>query len=281
MSVASTSTVLQHVKAPATCASDQSRKKQRNILPWGLAFVAAHLLAIASGIINPLSAHATGTLTVHSWFIGWLISYKIYGLHCKFVRFEAAIVLCALFQLAVGAAAFSRVYYGPLLGHEHDLFQGLSALYIKEEQWIPPSIVNWWVESSHSRYTGLGWWICELADILAHQGPFALMCRILAKEAGGWSHVTASVARSWYLSILAGPLHRICWDFCTCGESFCDGPYRGFLKRIRNHEQLFWHAAPCLVLVVFLLLLNKARRGHGTAVQKILWQKMTHARHEN
>jgi len=217
------------------------------------------LLAIQSGFVDPLSATATGTLTVHSLFAGWLLSYKMFGLDCRFVRFEAALVLSALFQLAIGAGAFSRLYYGPLFGHDRDLFQGLSAIYIQEEKWIPQNLVDWWVESSHSRFTGLAWWVCEIADALTHQGPFVLMCRLLSKEQGGWDRIAATTTKFWLLTVLAGILHRFAWDYCTCGSLFCDGPYRGHLERIPRVEQFLWHFAPCVALVVVLVVCKAGR----------------------
>eukprot|EP00588_Corethron_pennatum_P029197 CAMPEP_0194326280 /NCGR_PEP_ID=MMETSP0171-20130528/35897_1 /TAXON_ID=218684 /ORGANISM="Corethron pennatum, Strain L29A3" /LENGTH=82 /DNA_ID=CAMNT_0039085815 /DNA_START=30 /DNA_END=274 /DNA_ORIENTATION=+ len=54
-------------------------------LPWGLAFISAHLLVIASGTVSSLSPQATGTFTVHSWFLGWLLSYRRYGLKDRWV----------------------------------------------------------------------------------------------------------------------------------------------------------------------------------------------------
>eukprot|EP00978_Attheya_sp_CCMP212_P022675 scaffold68080_cov51-Attheya_sp.AAC.1 len=191
-------------------------------IPWGITLVALHLGAIATNLINPLSVSATGTLTVHSWFLGWFIGYKKHGLSCRWVRFDAALLIAASFQLCVGAFAFSRFYYGPLLGHSQDLFQGLSAVYISEEKWLPKAFVEWWLESSGSRFTGLAWYICEAADIATHQAPFVYMCHILSRENGeGWSAVTRSMAKGvWPLSILAGPLHRLIWDYCTCAPIY-------------------------------------------------------------
>lgn len=231
---------------------------------WGLTFLGLHLLGLASGVIDPLSSAATGTVTVHVWFAGWLLSYRLYGLDCDYVLFESAILLSALFQLAVGAAAFSRVYYGPLLGRDRDLFQELSVIGVRETAWIPPRVAEGMVESLRSRFTGLGWWACEVADVAVHQGPFVFLCRVLARESRGWSRVTASVARLWHVSMIAGPLHRILWDFSTCGESFCDGPYRGFLLPIRKREQFLWHLLPCMAIVAFSILSNASKDQSAT-----------------
>ena len=261
------STVDGNKRSTTPIVSDTNRPRGPAALPWGVVLCTLHLLAIASGTIDPLSPVATGTITVHSWFIGWIASYRRYGLTDRWVQIEAALLLCGLFQLAVGAFAFSRIYYGPWLGHSQDLFQGLTVVYARDyRQWVPDHMIEWWARSSHSRFAGLGWWVCEFADILAHQGPFALLCRILSKEAcsegvqikTGWSVVLAAMVGIWMpLSAVAGILHRLAWDYSTCGECFCDGPYRGFLKMIQPHHQLFWHAAPCFSLVAGTLFLRR------------------------
>lgn len=243
---------------------EKATSRRNRLGCWGLTFLGLHLLGLASGVIDPLSSAATGTVTVHVWFAGWLLSYRLYGLDCDYVLFESAILLSALFQLAVGAAAFSRVYYGPLLGRDRDLFQELSVIGVRETAWIPPRVAEGMVESLRSRFTGLGWWACEVADVAVHQGPFVFLCRVLARESRGWSRVTASVARLWHVSMIAGPLHRILWDFSTCGESFCDGPYRGFLLPIRKREQFLWHLLPCMAIVAFSILSNASKGQSAT-----------------
>mmetsp|Transcript_40848 Transcript_40848/g.79940 ORF Transcript_40848/g.79940 Transcript_40848/m.79940 type:complete len:269 (+) Transcript_40848:21-827(+) len=259
--------------APKTITPEETHRSAT--LPWGLAFVSAYLLVIAFGIVSSLSLQATYTVTIHSWFLGWLLSYRRYGLKDRWVLMEAPILLCSLFQLAVGAFAFSRIYYGPWIGHTQDLFQELSVLYLHDyEHVIPVPLAEWWVTSSRLRFSGLGWYLCEIADVVVHQGPFVYMCRILSRDKRGrfgigndWSAVSASIVGIRLpLCAAAGVLHRLAWDYATCGEIFCDGPYRGFTKRIRNHEQFFWHAVPSVVLLAYIMA---TRRGHLIKIAKI------------
>uniref|UniRef100_A0A7S2N1K0 EXPERA domain-containing protein n=1 Tax=Helicotheca tamesis TaxID=374047 RepID=A0A7S2N1K0_9STRA len=221
----------------------------------GYSVVLIHLILIATTFIDPLSAHATGTLTVHSWLFGWLLAYKYGGgLDNKWVRMEAAILLCSLFQLAVGAFAFSRYYYGPMMGHEKDLFQSLSILYLRENEWIPSHVMEWWELSSQQRFVGLGWYVCEIADILTHQIPFVLLCYIITRNSGGWKAIAIEMRKVWHVAALSGTVHRLLWDVSTCGHYFCDGPYRGFLKEIAEMEQFFWHFVPCITMASYLSL---------------------------
>lgn len=210
----------------------------------------AHLLAIRTGVIDPMGALATGTLTVLSWFAGWLVALKIKGPNDFVVRLEAAVLLSALFQLGVGAFAFSRVYYGWLAGHEKDLFHSLSSLYLHEDEYVPDFVAEWWEESSSSRFSGVGWWLCEICDITAHQVPFVIMVYVLRSN-GLWQYIHDHIRSLWPLVAVAGPLHRYAWDLCTCGHAICDGPYRGFLAEIPALEQFLWHFAPCVLLCAY------------------------------
>jgi len=217
--------------------------------------VVLHLLLIATTLINPISAQATGTLTVHSWLFGWLLAYKLRGgLDNTLVRKEAAILLCALFQLAVGAFAFSRLYYGPMNGHEKDLFQSLSVEFLRDEEWIPLHVREWWEISSQQRFVGLGWYICEFADVMTHQVPFALLCYIINRHRDGWKAIAFEIRKLWPVAAFSGTLHRLLWDVCVCGHTSCDGPYRGFLEKISHIEQMSWHFFPCATLVYYLSL---------------------------
>jgi len=217
----------------------------------GWCVLVLHLLSIQLGVIDPMGPLATGTLTVLSWFAGWMAALYIKGQDDPIVRIEAAVILAALFQLAVGAGAFSRVYYGWIAGHDRDLFHSLSLVYLREDPLVPEEIVTWWEASSTARFTGLGWYICELADICAHQVPFVLMLRI-TKNTGIWDYILDHVWTVWPLVAIAGPLHRGFWDLATCGHLCCDGPYRGFLASIPPLEQFLWHFLPCVILLAYL-----------------------------
>lgn len=214
-----------------------------------------------------MGAVATGTLTVLSWYAGWLFCSCVNGTDSKWIKVEAAVLLCALFQLAVGAGAFSRLYYGWLFGHDLDLFHSLSNIFIQEhEMIISADIVDWWVASSQQRFTGLAWWICEAADLFAHQIPFISFCYLLKKKFHIWNDVVQELPRVWPVAALSGPLHRIVWDYCTCGHAWCDGPYRGFLTSISRCEQFLWHLLPGVFLVLFL-------GGHLEYSWKGVWHK--------
>mmetsp|Transcript_9053 Transcript_9053/g.34149 ORF Transcript_9053/g.34149 Transcript_9053/m.34149 type:complete len:306 (+) Transcript_9053:90-1007(+) len=215
---------------------------------WTLA--AIHLLLISLKVIDPMGPLATGTLTVHTWFLGWMLALYWKGGNDAVVRIEAAVLLSALFQLGLGALAFSRLYYGWIAGHKKDLFHSLSLVYLREDPMLPAFVVDWWEQSATSRFTGIGWYICEACDILAHQVPFFFMYRI-TKNTGVWDYVLDHVWTIWPLVALAGPLHRMCWDLSTCGHLWCDGPYRGFLSKIAPLEQFLWHFIPCVLLCMY------------------------------
>mmetsp|Transcript_19221 Transcript_19221/g.21434 ORF Transcript_19221/g.21434 Transcript_19221/m.21434 type:complete len:242 (+) Transcript_19221:2-727(+) len=214
-----------------------------------------HLFLIATKIIDPLSALGTGTTTILSWFWGWVgLYYFRGGFSDRWVQIETTILISALFQLAVGAFLFSRIYNG--FGSSENVFQTLSTIYMQECRCgIPNSIVRWWAESSQKRFVGLAWYICEIADISVHQIPFVFVCYLISKHDGAWYKLHLKLHKLWPVAILIGALHRIIWDFCTCGHSFCDGPYRGFLQKVNHFDQVLWHFVPCIVFTVSFFLL--------------------------
>ena len=55
------------------------------------------------------------------------------------------------------------------------------------------------------------------------------------------------------MAFFVGFIDRILWDFSTCGHSFCDGPYQGFLAEVTRTEQLWWHLAPCCCICLLTI----------------------------
>jgi len=162
------------------------------------------------------------------------------------LRYECVLLLTQLFVLAVGAGAFSRYYYGWINGHEDDIFQSLSLKYLTRHDPppVPPSVVEWWRSSVTSRFSGVGWWACEIIDPVCHQLPF-LTLLYLACTQEPLKNLKKDVNLALLpICLLIGPAQRFFWDLSTCGTMVCDGPYHGFLKHISPYDQMFWHTFP-------------------------------------
>jgi hypothetical protein len=228
-----------------TCIS-----RVNEIYVGGYFFMLVHFSLTNLGIIHNESMFATGTLTVLSWFSGWYVTYFGYQLTgCRIpiaCYVEFLILWSQLLSLGIGAGVFSRTYFGWIAGHDTEIFQQLSLKYLDMYDNVPDTVSVWWSESVAQRYTGIGWWLCEVADILFHQCPF-----IFHTWFGNYIGVNKLLTYldKWIFlcMIMIGPLQRILWDLSTCGTLNCDGPYHGFLAMIPQSEQLFWHTLPCVV----------------------------------
>jgi len=244
----------------------------------GYLFMLGHFAAINSNCVDAKGIFGTGTTTVLSWMIGFLfffvkdvvlparrkvakggegaqISYKI----SRALRYELILLLGQLFVLAVGAGAFSRGYYGWLNGHDSDIFQSLSLKYLERNadslSSLPPELIEWFKVSVTSRFTGLGWWVCEIIDPVCHQLPFLAMA-YLSYTHEALQNLTDDITLPLVgIVSIVGPAQRFFWDLSTCGTMVCDGPYHGFLKHVKPLEQMFWHTAPGLLFCVFLYVL--------------------------
>ena len=138
--------------------------------------------------------------------------YKI----SRALRYELILLLGQLFVLAVGAGAFSRGYYGWLNGHDADIFQSLSLKYLERNtdtlSSLPPSLIEWWKVSVTMRFTGFGWWACEIIDPLCHQIPFFAMS-YLAYTHDALQNLTNDVTLALVgIVAVVGPAQRFFWD---------------------------------------------------------------------
>jgi hypothetical protein len=169
------------------------------------------------------------------------------------LRYECILLLAQLFVLAIGAGAFSRYYYGWINGHEDDIFQSLSLKYLsRHEPPPPPEVLDWWRASVTSRFSGIGWWACELVDPLCHQVPFLFLFYLTLTQRPLQNLKVDVNLALLPICLGIGPAQRFFWDLSTCGTVICDGPYHGFLRHISPYDQMFWHTFPGVLFFGFL-----------------------------
>jgi len=155
--------------------------------------------------------------------------------------------LCVLTPTLAGA--FSRFYYGWIASRPEDIFQSLSLVYLERANGLgfgainDERIIQWWTASATTRFTGLGWWVCELIDPLFHQIPFLSLATFVYSHPTTQNlqhELTSGGVPLIALAAVVGPAQRFFWDLSTCGHTGCDGPYHGFLSHISPLEQMFW-----------------------------------------
>jgi len=138
------STVSDTIDVPKTTEVEVIEWSSGSIYVGGFWFMLIHFAMINTRVISNLSMNATGTVTITSWFLGWLFifhrSIKDLPVGKKAplsVRVEFLLLMTQLFCLFVGAGAFSRYYSGWVAGRSHDLFQELSIVYLNQIESIP------------------------------------------------------------------------------------------------------------------------------------------------
>ena len=97
---------------------------------------------------------------------------------------------------------------------------------------MPDYVAEWWEESSSSRFTGLGWWMCEICDISAHQVPFLVMVYVLRSN-GLWGYIHDHI-RSLALVAVAGPLTASHGTFARADTPSATGRTVDSLRRSRR-----------------------------------------------